>query len=501
MPRLHDRRLLWLLTPCFLVLPFAAAHAATYYVSPTGNDGNSGSASSPWRSLQKAANTVRAGDVVLAANGTYAGMSISADGTASAPITFRANGSDVVVNAPYGQKLDNIDIDGGNHVIVEGFVVEDAPRNGIRAVVATGVKIRDNTIRRSGLTGILAGFTPSIEVSGNSSSGNLGEHGIYVSNSSTTADNPVIRGNECFDNNRSGIQVNGDCFSGGDGVITGALIENNVVHDNQLKGLSLISMQGSTVRNNLVYDNGLSGTGAAAIHLADEPNCGKPSNGNIVVNNTIHDSRLTGIRLSNGSTDNTIFNNLIVVSSLSRAIDDEGSGNTIDGTTNVKLTSTTGVFVSAGTGDYHLVPQSVAIERAASTFDGVSAPTNDAAGMPRPQGVRPDAGAFEFTAPTMVGEMPASFVVLGQNAPNPFNPTTRIAYEVASAIPLPVRLDVFDVHGRLVRRLLDKRSSSGRGEVVWDGRDEYGQTVSSGVYFYRLQAGMKTLTRRMTLLK
>jgi flagellar hook assembly protein FlgD len=66
-----------------------------------------------------------------------------------------------------------------------------------------------------------------------------------------------------------------------------------------------------------------------------------------------------------------------------------------------------------------------------------------------------------------------------------------------------VRVDLFvyDVHGRRVRELLRQRPSTGQVVVSWDGRDDAGREVSSGVYFYRLTAGETTITRRMTLLK
>ncbi len=496
----HGKRLLWLLVPIVMAFTVAAPYATTFYVAPGGNDAGAGTSAQPWRTLQKAANTARAGDLVLVANGTYVGMQITADGTAAAPITFRANGGSVLVNSQNASTPDNINIEGGNYVTVEGFIVEDAPRVGIRAVTATGIKILNNTVRRSGLTGILTGYTPSIEISGNSASGSLDEHGIYVSNSTSAADNPIVRGNECFDNNKNGIQLNGDCDVGGDGIISGALLENNVVHHNNWKGFSLISVQNSTIRNNLIYENGLL-AGAGGIHLADQPGCGKPSNNNVVVNNTIHEPRITGIRMSNGSTGNTIFNNLVIAASVSKAIVDEGSGNFIDAASNLKLASLAGLFVAPGSEDYHLAPASPALNQALLTYRSASAPGADIDGTNRPQGPLPDVGAYEHAVSTGINDAPALGVVLEQNVPNPFNPSTRIVYVVQSPGEVRVNLDVFDVRGRRVRQLARERPSTGQVVVVWDGRDDHGREVSSGVYFYRLVAGPTTITRRMTLLK
>jgi flagellar hook assembly protein FlgD len=112
----------------------------------------------------------------------------------------------------------------------------------------------------------------------------------------------------------------------------------------------------------------------------------------------------------------------------------------------------------------------------------------------------PDAGAYEWSSSTGVTNAPTPGISLEQNAPNPFNPSTRIAYTV-SAVGARVDIGVFDVRGSLVRTLVDGRPSSGRVVVVWDGRDDAGREVPSGVYFYRLTAGPTTITRRMTLLK
>jgi len=486
--------------PFVLVFTVAVPSASTFYVAPGGNDASAGTSAQPWRTLQKAANTARAGDVVLIANGTYVGMQITADGTAAAPITFRANGSNVLVNSQNATTPDNINIEGGNYVTVEGFIVEDAPRIGIRAVTATGIKILNNSVRRSGLTGILTGYTPSIEISGNSASASADEHGIYVSNSTSAADNPIVRGNECFDNNKNGIQLNGDCDVGGDGIISGALIENNVVHHNNWKGFSLISVQSSMIRNNLIYENGLL-AGAGGIHLADQPGCGKPSNNNVVVNNTIHEPRITGIRMSNSSTGNTIFNNLVIAASVSKTIVDEGSGNFIDAASNLKLSSLAGLFVAPTSADYHLAPASPALDQALSMYRSAGAPGADIDGTNRPQGPLPDIGAYEHAVSTGINDAPALGVALEQNMPNPFNPSTRIVYVVQSPTEVRVNLDVFDVHGRRVRQLVHDHPSTGQVAVVWDGRDDDGREASSGVYFYRLVAGTITITRRMTLLK
>jgi len=92
---------------------------------------------------------------------------------------------------------------------------------------------------------------------------------------------------------------------------------------------------------------------------------------------------------------------------------------------------------------------------------------------------------------------PPRRVALYANVPNPFNPSTRIAFE----LPASGRavLDVFDVKGRRVQRALDAELAAGPHTVVWNGRDERGRALPSGVYFYRLQALDTTLVRKMVM--
>lgn len=99
---------------------------------------------------------------------------------------------------------------------------------------------------------------------------------------------------------------------------------------------------------------------------------------------------------------------------------------------------------------------------------------------------------------TAVTDLPAS-LALGRAHPNPFNPATTISY----ALPRSgrVHLAVYDLGGRLVRRMVDGPQQAGHHAAIWRGRDDTGRPVPSGAYIYRLEADGKTLTRRMTLLK
>ncbi len=88
---------------------------------------------------------------------------------------------------------------------------------------------------------------------------------------------------------------------------------------------------------------------------------------------------------------------------------------------------------------------------------------------------------------------------LFQNYPNPFNPTTAIEYHLNRSAR--VILTICNVRGEKVITLVDKQQSSGLKRIIWNGTDEHGKTVSSGIYFCTLKAAEFTQTRKITLLK
>jgi flagellar hook assembly protein FlgD len=81
--------------------------------------------------------------------------------------------------------------------------------------------------------------------------------------------------------------------------------------------------------------------------------------------------------------------------------------------------------------------------------------------------------------------------------PNPFNPTTHVTFDLAKAGPVDVA--IYDVRGQLVRTLATGTMNSGRHDLVWQGRDDAGRSVASGVYFCRLSADGGTQSRKMIL--
>ncbi len=101
--------------------------------------------------------------------------------------------------------------------------------------------------------------------------------------------------------------------------------------------------------------------------------------------------------------------------------------------------------------------------------------------------------------PTGIGDRGRSPFALDQNVPNPFNPTTTITFSLPSAAM--TELSIYDVAGRCLATLISRNMPAGRASVQWDGDDDVGNRVASGVYFYRLRAGENVETRKMVLLK
>jgi flagellar hook assembly protein FlgD len=88
---------------------------------------------------------------------------------------------------------------------------------------------------------------------------------------------------------------------------------------------------------------------------------------------------------------------------------------------------------------------------------------------------------------------------LHQNYPNPFNPTTTITFTLPRETP--VNLSLYALDGTRVRTLIDRVLPAGSRDAFWDGTDDHGNPVSSGVYFCRLRAGKRALARKMVYLK
>ena len=493
----------------------------TYYVSENGNNSNNGlTPQTAFETLQYAADMISAGDSVLVLEGNYVGFDIRTNGNQNFPIVFKAIENNVIIDVRNTVTPDGINIENASWIVIAGFEIKDQPRAGIRAAVSDFITIKNNNCHNNYRWGIFSGFTDDITIENNSCSYSADEHGIYVSNSS---DRPIIRNNHSFNNNGCGIHMNGDISMGGDGIISNAVVEGNILHDNGYGGGSAINMDGvqdSKIFNNLIYNNHATGI---AMYQIDG---GDASKNNKVYNNTIiqpSDGRWNIIAVD-GSTGNSIYNNILINHHGIRgsiAIDAASSTGFVsdfnilvnrlsdnDGSSNMTLSQWQSmgydlhsmiadpedqIFVNHSTGNFHLLQNAQAIDAGTSLVLPIV--FEDLDNISRPQGSGFDIGCYEFTSTTEVVEenIPQSFQLF-QNYPNPFNPTTTLSFVIGHLSF--VSLKVYDLMGNEVATLVDEYKPAGNYEVVFDASH-----LSSGAYFYQLKAGSYSQTKSMILIK
>ena len=314
----------------------------TYYVATTGKDSNAGTLASPFATMQHAMMSLKPGDTLDVEPGTYAGFIVGwdstpassgdpygyVDGTASAPITIQAApgsaAGSVVINSADNKTQAGIDLEpGDNYITISGFAINGSTGGiaaspnkgeGIKIAGSTNVTVKNTTVTGIGYGfGIIADNANNVvlednTITGTGDGGNSDYgHGIYISGSTNDA---VVVGNTIANNAYIGIHINGDASEGGIGLVTNALVENNVIYNNGQNGINADGLQSSVIENNLIYNYQNYGI---CLYQSD---AAAGSKNNVIVDNTIDSGTSTGtggaIRILDSSTGNTILNNILL---------------------------------------------------------------------------------------------------------------------------------------------------------------------------------------------
>ncbi|MEK6301172.1 MAG: right-handed parallel beta-helix repeat-containing protein [Acidobacteriota bacterium] len=418
----------------------ASAAANTYFVANSGLDTNAGSQAAPWLTIQHAVTTIVPGDTIMVQPGTYAGCRIGKSGTAGAVCTLKASTpGTVLINSlsPANRHQSLIEVENFDatvrYWVIDGFECSGAQRYGIDLRDTDFITVQNCVVHNSTVTGIFLafGYHPLIQ---NNESYMNGEHGIYQSNS---GDFPTIRGNKLHHNFSAGLHMNGDRnFIPGDGIISFALVEKNMVWENGAppggaSGINCDGVSDSVIRNNLLYNNHASGISFYGIDGAEG------SSRNKVYNNTIvmaGDGRwcINIPPAAEGQPDpvgNEVRNNILYTPHTFRGsvstYGDAVAGfscdynvvvnrfSTDDGGSNMSLTAwrllgydqhsiiatPAQLFTNPALNDYTLKAGSPAIDIGLAL--GSSVP-DDIRGLARPQRLGYDIGCYEAAAPSAV---------------------------------------------------------------------------------------------------
>ncbi|MCK9556224.1 right-handed parallel beta-helix repeat-containing protein, partial [bacterium] len=282
----------------FLILSATNGYCATYYVSTTGDDNDDGlSQETAFRTIQKAADTVSAGDTVEVEAGTYTeAVSITTSGTYSNRIYFHAE-EGAVIDAEdtrsYCIKLNNAD-----YITIEGFECKNATGSGILLdIYANGNIITSNISHDNTDTGIKLNDSSYNQIISNTLYNNAGGSnawgnrtcGIYVFAYSQYC---TIQDNIVYDN-QTGIWL--ECGSSYNS------IEDNRSYSNTYNGFLFSESSYNYIENNISYENGSLGVGF-----------GYSANYNSFKNNTVYGNYTTGVQLNVNSQNNIIKNNNII---------------------------------------------------------------------------------------------------------------------------------------------------------------------------------------------
>ncbi len=456
--------------------------------------------------------------------------------TIQAGIDAAANGDTVLVAS--GTYTENINFNGKEIVVASHYILDENPD-----FIASTIIDGSNPDQPDTASCVLfvSGETPNSILQGFTLTGGTGtrwrdEHGagvfiegggILITLSSPTIKNNLIVGNEAIRRPGGTLSAGGGGIRCGDG---SPLIVNNIITDNSgmYGGGIVMNFASGIIKNNLITHNrvyqanGPISFGGGGIWVTGSGTT------TIITNNTIFGNSSYGYGSSAAGRGGGILvwstpvdarNNIVwgntqerdgqvyVISSPSSLFEYNDIGGGWEGEGNINEVP---MF---GPDNFYLSGESPCIDAGDTSSihndpEDSSSPGN--AEWPSLGNVRNDMGAYGGPERMVLGDTPTSIgdspftrlpraFSLGQNRPNPFNPSTTIDYSLSVASR--VELKIFNLRGQEIRALADREMPAGNHSIHWDGTDSQGRRVGSGIYIYRLRSGNEMKSRKMVVLK
>jgi len=417
------------------------------------------------------------------------------------------------------------------YVEVNGFVVENYGLAGI-SVQKNYVNIINNVSRNNGRAGIEVGFCNHVYVDDNEAYSNC--VGIGFSQGITAY---KVSGKDIyFRRNISHDNIDGadpeHCGSDGGGFVLdssqpsgGAVFINNVAYNNVGSGFGIYQSDYGYFINNTSFNNGWKNQFVAECHIIGT---GEQSSNNLIFRNNIFAGRTNNAYIMvikypySNLPQNVVFDHNLYfqpnADSLSEIFEVTLKNPQGDIVLHLNLEEFQNLVLPADSGDielnwgdsslfaspeldnwqnggFALLPESNAIDNGSSLF----APSSDFYHTSRPQGNAYDIGAFEYLESSGV-EFPDEKSTLSlETFPNPFNGNIRIFYTLPKNYN--VKLSIFDICGREITVLVDRKLKKGKYSVNWNARSRSNSEIASGVYLVAIRTEVQIETRKIIYLK
>ena len=508
----------------FVLMP---AHGTTYYVDASnGNDSNQGTEAQPWLTIQKAANTLIAGDTVFIKTGIYNEIVTPQNsGTSGNYIVYLAYPGDTVTidgtDIPLPEWSGVFEIYLDNYIKVSGLRVINSDDTGILIWESSHIIIEKNYTYNTYSSGIASWYSSNIIINDNE---------VELACNDGLQECITVAGTDTFEISNNHVYNGGPGTNGGEGIdakdgSSNGKIYKNYVHDMDMSRLGIYVdawdkhtynidvyqnivhhcahgiivaseaggfLENVRIYNNIAYNNEEVGIWIANWSLASE----QPMKDIEVINNTLYNNGNEwggGINVMNSDAENVVIRNNICSQNLSFQIVIEDTPqnlivdhNLIDGYMGYfgeiyGSDSVVGnpMFVNFSGADFHLLESSPAIDNGSS----IDAPNDDFYGNSRPQGTGYDIGAYEYVNPTAINENISQNSNLLNIYPNPTNGIIHIEAKNIQAI------EIIDMTGKVVKQL---QETSNKMQIDLS-------KIHKGIYLIKVKTEKGIVTKKIIL--